>query len=737
MKEATFYIDNMTCSACSSGIEKALNRKDYCQEIAVHLLSKRAHIIYDESKISIEDIFAFIAKMGYEPYFEARDSKKKLGFIESIEAKFLSTPLRLGIAVIATIAVLVLSWGDMFELVAINHSLSFYAQLFLSLIVAHLGRAFYFKGFKALFAKNPNMDSLIAISTTSAFIYSLQGAFIHGAHGYFDSVCVIITLVLIGKAIESSSKKDALDSATMLLSINQKHTQRLLPSHISAPYSAKALANAPTESIKVADINTGDVIKILAGEMIAIDCEVIAGSGSIDSAAISGESLPNVAKVGDRLFSGSINIDGMLYVKALSNASNSSLAKMLSLLQNARDSKAPIANLADKIAGIFVPLVIFLATCALVFWWGYRDFAFGLSIFIATLVISCPCALGLATPMAILHAQSVSNKMGVFFKEAKHFQALSEINHIIFDKTGTLTNGLEITDIKLLDSKRNLQDIFNIALSLESSSQHLIAKAFSAHKLSQSATLLPLENVRHIQGGGISADIDGITYIIGNASLLPTSLKAKADEGDKITIFLATSAPKNAQILAQFALQDFIKPDAKETIARFRAQGIESSMISGDSKANTKRIARLLNISDVKAKAMPEDKMQLLKAKNAHKVLMVGDGINDALALASAHASIAFSSPFDIATQSADIIVYNHKTLSIYNAYNLAKSTIRNIKQNLGFAFCYNVAFIPLAMGVLGGFDIFLHPMFCAFAMTCSSLSVVGNAARLRRFRVV
>ncbi len=747
MKEASFYIEQMTCQACSSGIERSLKRKSFCQDIQVHLLSKKAHIVYDETQANLEDIFKLIAKMGYEPHLndstlDKRSTSKHTSFslnalIESFDNRFLPTQTKLIVSIIATIIVVVLSWSEMFIGISLPYTLHYTLLLVLSLAVMHMGRMFYLRGFKALFARNPNMDSLIAISTSSAFLYSLQGAFNTHFHTYFDSVCVIITLVLVGKSIEERSKKNALDSASLLLQLNQKTLQKIqLPNN--ATLDIQTLSNAPCRAVTAQDIQQGDILKVLPGEMIMVDSIMIEGHSSIDTSAINGESLPLLAHKNDKLFSGSINLDSVLYVCAEKNAQQSTLAQILQLVQKAQESKAPIASLADKVAAFFVPLVICLAADAGVFWWGMRDFEFGLSIFIATLVISCPCALGLATPMAILHAQAISNKMGVFFKDAKSFQTLSQITHIAFDKTGTLTQGLEIAQILSFDKHLSQQEIFNLAYTLESTSTHIIAQAFHTHPMSANVTLYPIINAQNIIGSGIKGTINDCEYWLGNAHLLPPHLRGELEnlpQDDKIILYLAT----NERILAQFALQDHIKSDALSTLAHFREKNISFSLISGDNLLNTQKIAFALGITDFTALAKPQDKMRLLEQLNAnnHKVLMVGDGINDAPALAYAHTSIAFASPQDIATQSADITIYNQHLMSIYNAYSLAKASILNIKQNLVFAFCYNIAFIPLAMGVLGGFGIFLHPMFCAFAMTCSSLSVVANAARLKAFKIL
>lgn len=773
LKEVSFYIDQMTCQACSSGIERALNRKDFCHSIQVHLLSKKAILIFDENKINIEKIFAFIRKMGYAPYFDPSksmdshtpDSVDSINpinpshstiatkstpssnilitldtLIESFNKKYLPPKRKVLIASILSVIVLFISWADIFGL-SLPRATSITSMLFLSLIVMHMGRLIYFRGLKALIHANPTMESLIAIGSGSAFIYSLWGIFNPSTHLYFDSVCVIISLVLLGKMLESKSKQEALDSASMLLSLNQKSIHKvLLDSQNSSMLNTKNLENTQTADVRADSIQPQDILKILPGEMVLVDCIVIYGNSSIDCTAINGESLPVIKKQNDEILSGSINLEQTIFAKVLKPSSESTLAQILKLAQKAQESKAHIATLADKISAFFVPVVIILALIAGVVWWILRDFGFGLEIFIATLVISCPCALGLATPMAIFYAQSISHKMGVLFKNASCLEHLASITHIAFDKTGTLTQGLEITQILSLSPQLNEQDIFAFSYALESHSTHIITEAFQRSTYSQHiySTQLTATNVQNIIGYGLKGEIMGTTYMLGNADLLTESLKTLAQnlaKNDKITLYLATSD----QILGVIYLQDSIKTDAKDTLEYFRTKGFDFSLISGDTFQNAQKVAQDLGIPNITAHAKPEDKIQALKAlaEKEEKVLMVGDGINDTPALAYAHTSMAFSSPNDIATNTAQIVIYNNRLLSIYNAWRLSQATLRNIRQNLYFAFCYNIAFIPTAMGVFGGFGIFLHPMFCALAMTCSSLSVILNAGRLKKFQIL
>lgn len=751
MKEVRFCIDNMTCQACSSGIERSLKRKPYCESIEVSLINKRAKLVYDEQKVSLDTIFAFIEKMGYKPYFESdsqspksptlKTSRKSLfASFNSLDEKLLPPTLRLILSIVFTLFVLTLSWGEMFFHISLPYTLSYYLQLFGALVVMHMGRAFYFRGYKSLFALNPNMDTLIAVGTTSAFLYSLKGIFDTHGHFYFDSVCVIITLVSIGKTIENLCKKDAKDSASLLLEINQKSMIKLSPQNLQTSLEDLSWLDSAIQTPIIAqDVRQGDYLKVLPGEMVMVDSFIVQGRSSIEQSAISGEALPILKQTGDTLLSGSINLESPLVIKAQKNAKESTLAEILTLVQNAQDSKAPISTLADKISGIFVPLVIGLALCAGIYWWIIKDFVFALDIFIATLVISCPCALGLATPMAILYAQAKSNKMGLFFKDAKSLEMLRKVTHIVFDKTGTLSDGLEISSILCLDDSINPQELFAIAYHLESSSTHIIANAFKNHPFAKDAGTKPVEEFQNIVGYGIYGIINGTKYIMGNAEILPPLLQSQiptdTDKTGKMNIYIATEST----LLGIFHLIDHIKPNVIATLHSLQSQDISISIVSGDNAINTQKIAQKLGINHFIANAKPQDKMQALEnlKKQGHYVLMVGDGINDAPALAQADISMAFVTNNDIAHHSADIIIYNNDIKVIYNAYRLSQATIKNIKGNLFWAFGYNIIFIPIAMGALSAWGIKLEPMFCALAMSFSSISVLLNASRLKKFKIL
>ena len=742
MKQANFYIDGMSCSACSSGIERSLSRKPYCKDIQVNLISQKAHITYDENLTSLEEIFAFIAKLGYTPSMlppkaQKSDTESSGTFarLNTLDSKLLPPKRRLMLAIIFTLITLVFAFNAMFGFLKPHALISLEADsvimLFSTLVVMHMGRSFYLKGFKALIARNPTMDSLIALGTSAAFLYSLKGmvdifsSHTH-THLYFESVSVILCFVMIGKYIENVSKEDAKQSANFLLEINQKKV-------------LKRAQNGEWVETLAQELQKDDVIKVLPGDMVLVDGIVLEGRSSVDESSINGESIPVLKKAGDSLLSGSINIEGALVLQATQVGAKSMLSQIFTLIANATESKAPIGILADKIAGVFVPVVITIALVAGVFWWAMRDFSFGLDIFIATLVISCPCALGLATPMAFLHAKAKAAKMGVFFKTASCLESLSKTTHIVFDKTGTLSDGLEVFEAR---SEIKEREFLSIVRSLESNSTHIIAQALTAYATAHNAELKPVQNFESIAGFGIRGEIEGKTYILGNLECIklhnPHTTNPFIDCVDsKLAVYLADSQ----RIIGVLYLRDLLRPEIVPTLQSLRAQNLHLTMLSGDTKESARASAEVLGIDEVIAQAKPKDKLEFITRTKAHdphaQILMVGDGVNDAAALKSADVSMAYASGNDVAQNCADIIIYNHNAKAILNTYNLSKATIANIKGNLFWAFGYNIVFIPIAFGALGGFGIFLDPMFCALAMSFSSISVVLNSSRLRRFEIL
>lgn len=741
MKEAHFYIDGMSCSACSSGIERALSRKPYCKDIQVNLISQQAQITYDETQISLEEIFAFIAKLGYTPSMlpnhNTQDSPQGIfARFNALDSALLPPKRRLIFAGIFTLITLVFALNAMFGFLNPHFLISIKADslimLVSTLVVMHMGRNFYFKGFKALIARNPTMDSLIALGTSAAFLYSLKGIIdifslgIH-THLYFESVSVILCFVMIGKYIENTSKDEAKKSANFLLEINQK---KIL----------KRTHNNEWIEVLAQEVQKDDVIKILPSDVVVVDGFVLEGQSSVDESSINGESIPVLKKAGDSLSSGSINLDGALIIQATQVGAQTILSQIFTLINNATQSKAPIGILADKIAGVFVPFVICIALVAGIFWWIMCDFSFGLDICIATLVISCPCALGLATPMAFLHAKAKAHKMGVFFKTTSCLESLSKITHIVFDKTGTLSEGLEVFDIQ---THIDRQEFLSLVYSLESNSTHIIAQALIAYAKTHNATYKVVQEFSSATGFGIQGKIDNNTYLLGNLEYIQQHIPnlhnpyQNYQQSAKLAVYLADSH----NIIGVLYLRDLLRQDIIPTLDSLRTQNLHITMLSGDTKQSALQSAKILGIKEVIAQAKPKDKLDFIthtKAQNPNaQILMIGDGVNDAAALKSADVSMAYASGNDVAQNCADIIIYNRNAKAILNAYNLSKATIANIKGNLFWAFGYNIIFIPIACGALGGFGIFLDPMFCALAMSLSSISVVLNASRLRRFSIL
>lgn len=746
MKEVDFYIDGMSCSACSSGIERALGRKDFCQKIEVNLLTNKAHLIYDESKANLEQIFAFITKLGYTPSLEILEKSlatkprannfltKALVRLYEFESKFLSAKSRLFLSIAFSIPVIMFSVAFMFDFHVFAPKIESLFSLIATLIVMHLGRMFYFKGFKALYRLYPTMDSLIALGTSAAFMYSLKGVWdtfmlnTH-VHLYFESVCVILCFVMIGKAIETTFKENAKKSANVLLKLYQKKVHK----RIDSKWCEVALS----------EVAVNDEIKILPGDIVPLDGVVIDGISSIDTSSINGENIPVLKRAEDFIESGSINLESVLILRVQKTGSQTLLSQIITLIQNADNSKAPLGMLADKVAGVFVPVMIAIALLAGIFWWIVRDFSMGVDIFVSVLVISCPCALGLATPMAFLNARGVANKMGVFFKTSASLQALSKITHIVFDKTGTLSDGLKISHIKVAQSLQE-KEFLAIVLALEQNSGHVISKAIQSFIKANAPELfaqpLKVSDFQSLIGFGIKGQINAKSYILGNLqaleelNLTDSQLKEYSQIDSKLIVYLAD----DKQILGALYLQDLLRKDCEMMIAGFCKHNIATAMLSGDIAQNAEVIAKTLGINEVFAGAKPADKLNIINQYKATGVVaMVGDGVNDAAALKAADVSMAYASGNDIAQNCADIILYNQNAKAILNAYRLACLSIKNVKQNLYWAFGYNVAFIPVACGILGGFGIFLNPMFCAFAMSLSSISVVFNAMRIQRFKTI
>ncbi|GAA9617223.1 copper-translocating P-type ATPase CopA [Helicobacter pylori] len=738
MKES-FYIEGMTCTACSSGIERSLGRKSFVKKIEVSLLNKSANIEFDENQTNLDEIFKLIEKLGYSP--KKTLAKEKKGFF--------SPNVKLALAVVFTLFVVYLSMGAMLSpsllpeslLTIDNHSnfLNACLQLIGALIVMHLGRDFYIQGFKALWHRQPNMSSLIAIGTSAALISSLWPLYLvytnqwSYGHYYFESVCVILMFVMVGKRIENVSKDKALDAMQTLMK--------------NAPKTALKMQNNQQIEVLVDSIVVGDILKVLPGSAIAVDGEIIEGEGELDESMLSGEALPVYKKVGDKVFSGTFNSHTSFLMKATQNNKNSTLSQIIEMIHNAQSSKAEISRLADKVSSVFVPSVIAIAILAFVvwliiapkpdFWWNFK---IALEVFVSVLVISCPCALGLATPMSILVANQKASSLGLFFKDAKSLEKARLVNTIVFDKTGTLTNGKPV--VKSVHSKIELLELLSLAISIEKSSEHVIAKGIVEYAKERNAPLKEMSEVKVKTGFGISAktDYQGAkeTIKVGNSEFFnPINMLEIKENGILVFVGRAISE-KEDELLGVFVLEDLPKKGVKEHIAQIKNLGINTLLLSGDNRENVKKCALELGIDDYISNAKPQDKLNKIKElkEKGQIVMMVGDGLNDAPSLAMSDVAVVMAKGSDVSVQAADIVSFNNDIKSVYSAIQLSQAAIKNIKENLFWAFCYNSVFIPLACGVLYKANIILSPAIAGLAMSLSSVSVVLNSQRLRNFKI-
>ncbi|GAA7700704.1 copper-translocating P-type ATPase CopA [Helicobacter pylori] len=738
MKES-FYIEGMTCTACSSGIERSLGRKSFVKKIEVSLLNKSANIEFDENQTNLDEIFKLIEKLGYSP--KKTLAKEKKGFF--------SPNVKLALAVVFTLFVVYLSMGAMLSpsllpkslLTIDNHSnfLNACLQLIGALIVMHLGRDFYIQGFKALWHRQPNMSSLIAIGTSAALISSLWPLYLvytnqwSYGHYYFESVCVILMFVMVGKRIENVSKDKALDAMQALM----KNT----------PKTAIKMQNNQQIEVLVDSIVVGDILKVLPGSAIAVDGEIIEGEGELDESMLSGEALPVYKKVGDKVFSGTFNSHTSFLMKATQNNKNSTLSQIIEMIHNAQSSKAEISRLADKVSSVFVPSVIAIAILAFVvwliiapkpdFWW---NFGIALEVFVSVLVISCPCALGLATPMSILVANQKASSLGLFFKDAKSLEKARLINTIVFDKTGTLTNGKPV--VKSVHSKIELLELLSLAGSIEKNSEHVIAKGIVEYAKERNAPLKEMSEIKVKTGFGISAktDYQGAKEIIkvGNSEFFNPINTLEIKESGILVFVGKVISEKEDELLGVFVLEDLPKKGVKEHIVQIKNLGINTLLLSGDNRENVKKCALELGIDDYISNAKPQDKLNKIKElkEKGQIVMMVGDGLNDAPSLAMSDVAVVMAKGSDVSVQAADIVSFNNDIKSVYSAIQLSQATIKNIKENLFLAFCYNSVFIPLACGVLYKANIMLSPAIAGLAMSLSSVSVVLNSQRLRNFKI-
>ena len=770
MKER-FDVTGMTCSACSSHVEKSVGKLTGVENVSVNLLTNSMQVEFDENKLDTAGIIKAVEDAGYGAAVKdehAKSGKKTSGQSDSQENSGLSAveqnvknmKKRLIVSLIFWIPLMYVSMGHMIYqwlnipmppftmnfLHGNENAITYAFTQFLLLLPILIANQKYFKnGFKTLWHRSPNMDSLIAIGAGAAILYGIFAIYRIGyamGHGdmmvvhqyahdlYFESAGTILTLITIGKYLETKSKGKTSEAITKLLNL--------------APKTVTVVRDGVEQVIDATDVEKGEIFLVKPGESVAVDGIVLEGKSSFDESAITGESIPVPKQEGDTIVSASMNKSGLIRAKATKVGEDTTIAQIIRLVEEASSSKAPIAKMADKIAGVFVPTVITIALIAGVIWLiSGATFEFAMSTAIAVLVISCPCALGLATPVAIMVGTGKGAENGILIKSGDALETAHQIDTVVLDKTGTITQGKPVvTDIICAAGKNaDKTQLLQIAGSLEKGSEHPLAEAIVNYCVTNNISLEKVTDFNALFGKGIEGTVSGTHYYAGNEKMMEekgislsteqkNQIQALAKQGRTPLLFA-----DEKQFLGIVAVADVVKPTSKEAVQKFRDYGIHVIMLTGDNEVTAQAIKEQVGIDEVIAGVLPtqkEEKISALK-QAGHKVAMIGDGVNDAPALASADVGIAIGAGTDVAIESADIVLMKNDLLDAVGAVKLSKAVIRNIKENLFWAFFYNSIGIPLAAGVLYPlFQIKLNPMFGAAAMSLSSVCVVSNALRLR-----
>lgn len=749
MQNQIISIGEMTCAACAQRVEKAIRRLDGVESVSVNFATEKAAVAYNPQKIRLSDIKQTVEKAGYKVLEDSKiadaddDKARKQKEIRAMWVKFIvaaafGLPL-LYIAMAPMITAVRLPFPE--ALAPMSHPLVYgLIQLLLVAPIIGVGHKFYTVGYKALISRSPNMDSLIAIGTSAAVLYSayniiqIANGHIHAVESlYFETAGVIIALIMLGKTLEAVSKGKTGEAIKKLMGL--------------APKTAIIIYNGEEKEIPVEEVEPGDIIVVKPGAKIPADGIVLEGHTAIDEAMLTGESMPIDKKAGDAVYAASLNTTGAIKFRAEKTGGDTALAQIIRLVEDAQGSKAPIAQMADIVSGYFVPIVCVIAVVAGIAWYAGTggDLKFALTIFISVLVIACPCALGLATPTAIMVGTGKGAENGILIKGGEALETAHKVNAIIFDKTGTITEGKPaVTDVITVNGV-NANHLLQIVASAEKGSEHPLGQAIIQGAKDKGLELFGADSFESITGHGIEAEINGRKVLAGNRRLMDergislAELEVDSDRlaGEGKTPMYVAFDGSAAGIVA---VADVVKPGSRHAIESLRRMGIEVVMITGDNKMTADAIAKQVGISRVLAEVLPQDKSNEVKKlqNEGCKVAMVGDGINDAPALVQADIGIAIGSGTDVAIESADIVLMRSDLADVPTAIELSKKTIRNIKQNLFWAFGYNVVGIPVAAGVLHLFGgPLLNPIFAAAAMSLSSVSVLTNALRLKRFRPV
>lgn len=739
-----YIIQGMTCAACAAAVERQVSKLSGVLSVEVNLLTAVMQVSFDEQKVDDQAIIKAVEQAGYLAFpFEQRP-------IDLDEQKSLQRRVIVSFAFL--LPLLYLAMGPMLHFPLPDWLRSpddvlrqAFLQILLLLPILLINRTYFTKGFYTLFHGRPNMDSLIAIGSAASvlfglfnlvkMVYNLKEGYVelaaqYGQNLYFDSAGTILTLITFGKYLESHSKKKTTEAVSELVRL--------------APKTALVLQEGQEKEVPAEEVKSGDLLLIRPGAVIPVDGVVVEGHSSVDESMLTGESLPVDKKPGDSVSAATINQGGALIIRATKVGQETTLARIISVVEEAASSKAPIARLADQISGIFVPIVISISLITVLAWLlAGETVEFAVTSGIAVLVISCPCALGLATPVAIMVGTGVGARHGILVRSAEALETAQSVDTVVLDKTGTVTEGKpQIVDVKPL-TDLSADEFLSLAASLEKLSEHPLARSIVAYAADRQLELKTVYDFKAVPGRGVEGIMDGRTYVAGNLAFMTEKgvekkqldkIAALYDQEGKTPLFFA----KEDQLLGVIAVADPVKPSSKEAIERFLALGLQVILLTGDRKQTAEAIARQLGITDVMAEVLPHEKEAVIRRlqEEGRKVAVIGDGINDAPALIRADVGIAIGAGTDIAIESADIILMRNNLLDAVTALRLSKAVIRNIKQNLLWAFFYNALGIPLAAGIF--YPIYgwtLSPMFAAAAMSLSSITVVGNALRLKRFK--
>ena len=769
MKKVLLKIDGMTCSACSSGLEKYLNKQDGIINATVNLVMNNASVEYDENKLDIPQIEKFVQKAGFESLgidnFQKEEKKKS-------REKYKLW----GFTAIA-ILTLYIAMGHMVGLpefpflsmhsYPINYTI---ALLILSIISIIMGWDILKNGYKNLIHKTANMDTLVGLGVLSSFLYSIYGTYMifTGHHDYvenlyFESVVIILFFIHIGRYVEARNKdktKEAIQSLMMI-----------------TPNKATILKNGKEKQVTLDEIVKGDIVICRPGEKIAVDGEVIEGITHIDESFVTGESVPSKKEVGSKVIAGSINYEGTIKYKAEKIGKESTVSEIVRMVVEATNTKAPIAKIADKISGYFVPAIIIIAILSAIVWLiiGQTP-AFAINVFITVLVVACPCSLGLATPLAIVVSSGVASREGILIKNSESLENVHKVKTIVFDKTGTLTKG-KLSVSKMFNYERlcgveidTNAEILKVVASIENKSEHPIARGIVDFAKENNIAIGEVQNFKNIEGYGVSAEWNNTKYLIGNSKLMKENsidisdaihdeeelendgnsilfiaeeIKNKGHENDKKEIKSTenleekenrTFTHQQFKLIALIGVKDVIKDNAYDVINKLHNQNIDVVMLTGDNEKTAESIAEKIGITNVIANVLPKEKAEKIKElKQNGLVMMCGDGINDSVSLVTADIGVAVGSGTDIAMDSSDVVLMQDDLEKIPELMDISRRTIRNIKQNLFWAFFYNICMIPIAMGIFSIWGLTMNPMFASLAMTLSSITVTLNSLRLRR----